>query len=230
MARKTLVILTRDHIEGLKSLIRKIPFETVDEFFAVDFHSTDGTVEFFQKHQIPVIKQQEPGRAEAFRLAVLRAKGDYLIFFSPDGNENPADITRIVRLLEAGNDLVIASRFMKNSRSEDRDKTLKFRTWANIGFTLIVRMLWGGSVTDTINGYRGIKKNLFKKLNLDASGFAIEFQMTIRALKAKVKIAEIPTIEGNRIGGQSTSYAIPTGFKFIYYLLREIVLGNSPIK
>ncbi|MEX2028730.1 MAG: glycosyltransferase family 2 protein [Candidatus Curtissbacteria bacterium] len=231
MVQKTsLVILTRNEINGVKALIRKIPFEVVDEFFAVDYKSTDGTPEFFKSHHIPVVSQTRPGRGEAFRIAVSHAKGDFLIFFSPDGNENPADILKLVRLLGAGNDLVIASRFMKGSRNEEDDKALQFRAWANKAFTLSVRLFWGGNVTDTINGYRAIRKGLFKKLNLDAEGFAIEFQMTIRALKAKARIAEIPTIEGNRIGGASTSYAIPTGFKFIYYLLREVVIGTRPIK
>lgn len=230
MVQTTLVILTRNEINGVKALIRKIPFEAVDEFFAVDFNSTDGTVEFFKKHHVKVIKQENPGRGEAFRLAVSKARGEYLIFFSPDGNENPSDIPTLISLLKAGNDLVIASRFMKNSRNEEDDKLLKFRAWANMAFTASVRIIWGGRVSDTINGYRAIKKSLFKRLNLDATGFAIEFQMTIRALKLKAKIAEIPTIEGNRIGGQSTSYAIPTGLKFIYYFLREIVLGSSPLK
>lgn len=228
--KTTLIILTRNEISGVKTLIRKIPFEAVDEFFAVDYNSTDGTVEFFKKHQIPVIEQKVAGRGEAFKIAVDNARGELLVFFSPDGNENPADIPRLISLLKEGNDLAIASRFMKNSRNEEDDKTLKFRAWANELFTLGVRLLWGGHVTDTINGYRAIRKSLFKKLNLDATGFAIEFQMTIRALKAGAKIAEIPTIEGNRIGGQSTSYAIPTGFKFIYYLIRESVLGKRPIK
>ena len=230
MVQTTLIILTRNEINGVKALIRKIPFETVDEFFAVDYKSTDGTVEFFKKHQIPVIEQQKPGRGEGFRLASKSAKGEYLIFFSPDGNENPADIPRLISLLKAGNDLVIASRFMKNSRNEEDNRVLKFRAWANKMFTLAVRLFWGGNVTDVINGYRAIKKSLFNKINLDAAGFAIEFQMTIRALKAGAKIAEIPTIEGDRIGGQSTSHAIPTGFKFIYYLARELVLGRRPIK
>lgn len=228
--KSTLVILTRNEIDGVKALIRKIPFEAVDEFFAVDYKSTDGTVEFFKKHQIPVIEQKIPGRGEAFKIAVNKARGDFLVFFSPDGNENPADIPRLVNLLTNGNDLAIASRFMKNSRNEEDDKTLKFRAWANMAFTLAVRLFWGGQVTDTINGYRAIRKSLFKRLNLDAAGFAIEFQMTIRALKVGAKIAEIPTIEGNRIGGESTSYAIPTGIKFIYYLIREFVIGKRPIK
>lgn len=226
MVQSTLVILTRNEIKGLKALIRKIPFETVDEFFAVDFKSTDGTVDFFKKNQIPVISQIKPGRAEAFRLGYQKSKGKYLVFFSPDGNENPADIPKLIKLLKEGADLAIASRFLKNSRNEEDDKLLKFRAWANQGFTLIVRILWGGNISDSINGYRAIKKSLFSKLNLDASGFAIEFQMTIRALKIRAKIVEIPTIEGNRIGGESGSKALPTGFQFIGYLLREIILGK----
>jgi glycosyltransferase involved in cell wall biosynthesis len=227
MVQTTLVILTRNEIEGLKALIRKIPFESVDEYFAVDYDSTDGTVEFFEKHRVPVVNQREPGRGRAFELGMKKAKGKFLVFFSPDGNENPADIPKLITLLKNGNDLAIASRFMKGSRNEEDDKILKFRAWANKLFTLAVRMFWGGNVTDTINGYRAIKKAALSKLKLDAVGFAIEYQMTIRTLKLGMKIAEIPTIEGNRIGGRSTSYAVPTGLKFIYYLVREILLGKS---
>ncbi len=225
--KSTLVILTRNEINGVKAVLRKIPFETVDEYFAVDFNSTDGTVEFFQKHKVPVIKQKTSGRGEAFRLAINNAKGKYVIFFSPDGNENPADIPKLIALLDQGNDLAIASRFMSASRNEEDDQALKFRAWANKGFTLMIKLLWGGNISDSINGYRAIKKPSFQRLNLDAAGFAIEFQMTIRALKLKMNIAEIPTIEGNRIGGQSTSYAIPTGFKFIRYFLREVLIGKN---
>lgn len=227
MVQTSLVILTRNEIEGLKAQIRKIPFEAVDEFFAIDYKSTDGTVEFFKKYRIPVVKQQKAGRAEAFKIGFKKAKGRYLVFFSPDGNENSADIPKLINFLRKGNDLVIASRFMKHSRNEEDDKLLKFRAWANMTFTALVNLIWKGEVTDSINGYRAIKKDAFKKLNLDAEGFAVEFQMTIRALKLKYKIAEIATIEGDRIGGESTSYAIPTGLKFLGYLLREVVIGKK---
>ena len=222
----SLVILTRNEINGLKSVIQKIPFEAVGEYFAVDYQSDDGTVDFFEKYKIPVVKQIIPGRGEAFKLASKNAKGKYLIFFSPDGNENPSDIHHMINLIHEGNDLVIASRFMKNSRNEEDEKLLKFRKWANQFFTYAVRLFWGGHVTDTINGYRAIKKDLFNRLNLDARGFSIEYQMTIRALKLKSKITEFPTIEGNRAGGQSTAHAIPTGIIFLRLLLRELLIGN----
>lgn len=230
MIRTSLIILTRNEIEGVKAVLKKIPFTAVDEYFVVDYKSTDGTVEFLEKHDIPILRQKKPGRAEGFYLGASKARGKYLIFFSPDGNEDPSDIPLLIDQLDKSADLVIASRFMKDSRNEEDEKLLKFRAWANRLFSLIVNILWNGRVTDTINGYRAIKKSAFQKLGLDATGFAIEYQMTIRALKLKMKIAEIPTTEGDRIGGQSTSYAIPTGFKFIYFLLREIVIGKQFIK
>jgi len=224
MIKTSLIILTRNEISGLKSLIKQIPFDKVDEFFAVDFDSTDGTVEFFQQNKIPVVRQLKPGRAEAFRIGAKHAKGQNLIFFSPDGNENPLDISKLINLIDGGADLAIASRFIKGSRNEEDDQFFKFRKWANQIFTLIINIIWNGTLTDSINGYRAITKKAFQKLRLDAEGFAIEYQMSIRSLKLKLKIVEIHTVEGNRIGGQSGSSAVPTGLKFMYYLIREIFI------
>ena len=220
--KSSLVILTRNEITGMRALIKKIPFQAVDETLVIDYHSTDGTKEFIKKNRIKLINQIQPGRGEAFRLAAAKAKGDLLVFFSPDGNEDPQDIPRLLQLLKQGNDLVIASRFLPQSRNEEDDQFFKFRAWANQGFTFLANLFFHGRLTDSINGYRAITKTAFKRLKLDAPGYAIEFQMSMRALKLKYKIAEIPTIEGNRIGGQSGSKAIPTGYLFLFILFKEI--------
>jgi len=224
--KSTLVILTRNEIAGMKAMIKKIPFNQVDEAFVVDYNSTDGTKEFVKKNKIRLINQIKPGRGEAFRLAIKKAKGKHLVFFSPDGNENPNDIPKLLKLLDDGNDLAIASRFLPQSRNEEDDQFFKFRAWANQAFTLLANLIFGGKLSDSINGYRAITKSAFKKLKLDAEGFVIEYQMSIRSLKLGLKIIEIPTIEGDRIGGQSGSKAIPTGLLFTRFLLREIFLGK----
>src|SRR3989344_4967909 len=154
--KTTLVILTRNEITGMKALFTKIPFGKVDEALVVDYNSTDSTKEFVKKQDIRLINQQNPGRGEAFRLAVSKASGGHLVFFSPDGNEDPQDIPRLLKLLDKGNDLAIASRFLPQSRNEEDDQFLKLRAWANQGFTLIANLIWGGRVSDTINGYRAI--------------------------------------------------------------------------
>ena len=66
-------------------------------------------------------------------------------------------------------------------------------------------------------------ENLVKKINPDAHGFGIEFQMSIRALKYKMKIKEISTIERERIGGRSTAGTFEVGWYFIRLLFKELL-------
>lgn len=221
----SLIILTRNEIAGVTAIASTIPTLGVDEYFAVDYKSTDGTVSYLKRHGIPVLKQKRQGRAEAFRIGANEAKGDILIFFSPDGNEDPADIPKIINIINNGADIVIASRFLPKSRNEEDDQVFKWRKWANLGFSFLANSCFrtnGSYITDTINGYRAIRKNVFFQLHLDAEGFAIEWQMTMRAMKKGYIINELPTREGNRIGGKSGSDALPTGLQFIFYFIREL--------
>jgi glycosyltransferase involved in cell wall biosynthesis len=220
--KTTLIILTRNEIEGVKEIVPRIPLDAVDEVIAVDYKSTDGTVAFFEQHKIKVIKQQKKGRGEAFRLASEQAKNSNLLFFSPDGNEDPQDIPKIVSKLNEGYDMVIASRFMKGAHNEEDDQMIKLRKWANQGFTLLANLFWHGRLTDSINGYRIITKKAFESLKLDGEGFVIEYQMSIRALKLKLRISEIPTYESSRIAGESGSWAVPTGIQFVIQLFKEL--------
>ncbi len=217
----TLVILTWNEIEGLKKIFDKIPIEQIDEVFAIDPGSTDGTLEFYKDNEIRYIIQDVRGRGEAFRIAFKEAKNDNVVFFSPDGNENPEDILKIFQHLEEGNDMVIASRFMKGARCDEDDKLIKTRKFGNKTFTIIANLLFRGKLTDSINGFRGIKKEAFKRINPDAHHFGIEFQISIRALKNKMKIYEFPTVERERLGGESTARSFKVGYQFIRLLFRE---------
>ncbi len=225
MTAATLVVLTLNEIEGLRQVFAKIPTGCVDEILAVDGGSTDGTLEFFAARGVRTIRQEKRGRGEAFRLAVREARNDLLVFFSPDGNEDPDDIPRLVQGLADGCDMVIASRFMPRARSEDDDRWMfASRRWGNLTFTWLANALWGGParITDTINGFRGVTRGAFERLRPDAEGYAIEFQMSIRALQLGLKVLEIPTVESPRIGkGVSKLNAIPVGFQFLLLMLRE---------
>lgn len=224
-------LLTLNEIAGLRSLLDRIPFDAVDEVVAVDGGSTDGTREFLESKQIPVITQTVRGRGEAFRLAVRHTRSDVVIFFSPDGNEDPGDIRKFRAYFERGYDLVIASRMMAGARNEEDDRVFRPRQWANKGFTLAANLIWNfraclsrrGYITDSINGYRAIRRDTFDALGLSVRDFTIEFQMTIRSLKRGFRIAEFPTIEGERIGGISKVRSTEAGVRFLRTLLHEIV-------
>lgn len=225
MSAVTLVILTLNEIDGVGHVFPKLPLHAVDEVLVVDGGSTDGTIEFFQTRGVRVLRQERRGRGEAFRLAARHARHDWLVFFSPDGNEDAHDIPKLVDGLARGYDMVIASRFMPGARSEDDDTFLfASRRWGNLTFTWLVNALMGGTmrITDTINGYRAVTRAAFERLAPDAEGYAIEFQMSIRALQLGLRVLEVPTQESPRIGrGVSKLNAIPVGFRFLALMLRE---------
>jgi glycosyltransferase involved in cell wall biosynthesis len=226
--KTTLVLLTLNEIDGLQALFDRLPLDAVDEAFAVDGGSTDGTREFFDSRGFRVVEQHSRGRGEAFRLAFEQSAGDVLIFFSPDGNENPADITRFAAPLDDGADMVIASRMMRGARNEEDDHLLRWRKWANLSFTALANMMWNrqGRVSDTINGFRAIRREAWDAMHLDATDYAIEYQSSIRAFKLGLSVAEFPTCEAPRIGGESYAYSLPTGWRFLRLLWQELRNGT----
>ena len=67
--KKTLVLYTMNEIEGIKSIFDRIPISLFDEFFVMDNHSDDGTVEFLEEHSVKVIQQKN--QEEQMRLLRL---------------------------------------------------------------------------------------------------------------------------------------------------------------
>lgn len=223
-----LCILTRNErpcLDIVFPMIPQGPTAGYDEIYVVDGNSTDGTVEFFNQHNILVIGQSRRGRGQAFTIAFESIKADAFIFFSPDGNENPEDLGRFRPLLEGGADLVIASRMMKGARNEEDGQFLRLRKWANNAFNLMANLAFrrsGPYITDSINGYRAITAEAARRLHLDANDYTIEYQMTMRALKAGMRIVEFPTIEGQRVAGETQAQSIPTGIRFLKAFFREL--------
>jgi len=223
-----LVCLSFNEVEGLKELLPKVSNPeacNVDEIFAVDGGSTDGSLDLYEKYGVKVLNQTSRGRGEAMRLAAQSTDAECLIFFSPDGNEDYKDISKFRQFFQEGHDLVIASRMMKGARNEEDEQLVRLRKWANKAFNLAANFFFrkaGPYVTDSINGFRGMRRTWLLNLNTDAVGYTIEFQMTMRALQERQKIIEFPTVEGNRIGGESKALAVPTGLRFLKCLWREI--------
>lgn len=225
----SLVLLTLDERPGLEATFDRIPRDAVDEVLAVDGGSRDGTLEFFASRGVAVHGQARRGRGEAFRVAFERAGGDALIFFSPDGNEDPADVVKFRPLLDAGNDMVIATRMVRGAHNEEDEQRLRWRKWANNGFNLMANAAWNrGSpfVTDAINGFRAITRDAWRRLAPDGPGYTIEYQTTIRALKLGLRIAEFPTHEGPRVDQREGSPSLDTGLAFLRLFARELRVGR----
>jgi hypothetical protein len=128
-------------------------------------------------------------------------------------------------LLEAGADLVIASRMMDGAFNEEDIGWFRPRKWVNVVFGWMAKLAWGlgqKRITDTINGYRAITIEAWDRLDLNGPGYTIEYQMSIRAYKARLAVTEFPTVEGARIGGESEAKSFSIGIRFIRLYLSEL--------
>ena len=225
-SKTCLLIIARNELDNIKLVYKRVQEISLQhglDVLYIDGDSSDGSIEFFQAQRIEYIQQAYPGRGGAIRTGFELAGYKSFIVYSPDGNENIEDIPIFLSKLEAGADLVIASRMMKGAWNEEDGQALKMRKWANNAFNFIANMAFNRSVyvTDSINGYRAITSKALEAIHLTAFDYTIEYQMTMRAMKKRLRIEEFPTVEGNRVYGATGAPSIPTGIAFVKRFIKE---------
>jgi hypothetical protein len=229
MSSKTcLLIIAKNELDNIRLVYKRVQEISVKyqlDVIYIDGNSNDGSIKFLKSEGIEFIQQLYPGRGGAIRTGFELPGYESFIVYSPDGNENIEDIPVFLNKLHEGADLVIASRMMKGAWNEEDGRTIRLRKWANKAFNLIANLAFnkGKYVSDSINGYRAITSKALAAINLTAFDYTIEYQMTIRAMKKRLKIEEFPTVEGNRVFGKTGAPSVPTGIAFVKRFIKECV-------
>ena len=216
----TIFVLTLDEIDGVSAIMPKVKKEWADQIVLVDGGSTDGTIEKAKELGFDVINQKNKGEGNACRVGTDATESDFVMFFSPDGNDVPTDIPKLIQKTKEGFDVVHISRFGKESISEDANWLERF---GNNMFTFLVNSFFGGTYTDALNGFRIIKRKLWDELKTDAQFLNIEQQTCIRLAKRKIPIYEIEGMEPKRIGGERKMRPLTTGAQLSYQIIKEFI-------
>ena len=217
-------VLTLDEIDGVSEIMPKIKKEWADKIIFVDGGSTDGTIEKAKELGFEVIHQKNQGEGNACRVGTDATESDFVMFFSPDGNDVPDDIPKLIEKTNEGYDVVHISRFGKNSVSEDANWLDRF---GNNMFTFLVNTFFGGNYSDALNGFRIIKRKIWDGLKTDAQYLNIEQQTCIRLAKLKIPIFEIDGKEPKRIGGERKMRPLTTGAQLSYQIIKEFIFWKS---
>jgi glycosyltransferase involved in cell wall biosynthesis len=226
----SLIVMTLNEIEGMKAIMPKVDRSLFCQILVVDGDSKDGTVEYARENGYEVYIQKKKGIRYGYVEAYPLIKGDAVITFSPDGNSKPEDLPALVDKIKEGYDMVIASRHGLGAKSNDDDLITGFGNWI---FTKSINFFHGGHYTDAMGIYRAYKTELFNKLDLlkDESyspekwfgtNVSIEPLLSIRAAKKKLNIAEIPSDEPERLGGERKLQILRWGATFYVQILREL--------
>src|SRR5262249_41263495 len=190
----------------------------------VDSHSTDGTADVARqlRPDIVVLQQERMGKGAALCAGFAAARGDIIVTLDADGSTDPAEIPAFVGALLAGADFVKGSRFAQGGGTDDMEW---YRRLGNWGLLQLVRWRFGGRFTDLCYGYNAFWRHILPYMNLgDASGFEIETSMNIQALRAGLKVCEVPSLEARRLNGVSKLRSIPDGWRVLKTIIR---LGSA---
>ena len=215
-----IIILTLDEIDGVRAIVPKLNKDWAEEIIFVHGGSKDGTIEEARKLGFQVIHQNNRGEGNACRIGVEKTNSDYIMFFSPDGNDEPEAIPQLISKISEGFDIVHISRFGKYSESRDAGP---FDGFGNRMFTFLVNIFFGGHYSDALNGFRIIRRDIMLKLKTDAQHLNIEQQICIRAAKEGYKVFEINGREPDRIGGQRKMKPLPTGASLSLQIIKEFI-------
>lgn len=225
----TLFIPVLNEIDGMKAILPQIRPEWCDQILVVDGGSSDGSLEYAKALGLETYVQRRKGIRFAYMEAWPLIRGDVVITFSPDGNCPVEAIPRLTAAMSDGHDMVIASRYLGDARSEDDDMLTGFGNWM---FTTLINGLHGGHYTDAMGIYRAYRTDLFSRLGLDQEeGYAperlltttigIEPLLSIRSAKRKLRVSEIPCPEPPRIGGKRKLQMFRWGGAYLLQTFRE---------
>jgi glycosyltransferase involved in cell wall biosynthesis len=215
----SVVIPTLNEEQNIGWVLGRLP-AVVDEVLIADGRSTDGTIEaaLAARPDARVILEPQPGKGAALRAGFEAARGDYVVMLDADGSMDPGEITRFVDALRDGGELVKGSRFMPDGGTSDMTVIRKV---GNASLCGLVNVLYGCRFTDLCYGFCAFRREALAKLGLKSDGFEIETEIVVRAVRARLRITEVPSYESPRRHGDSNLSAWRDGRRVLRTLLHE---------
>ena len=220
----SVVVPAMNEEANLQHVLPRMP-SWVHEVILVDDHSTDRTAQV-ARELLPGIRvvsnTRPPGKGNALRTGFDAVTGDIIVQIDADGSEAPEEIPAFVGALLAGADYAKGTRFVIGGGTSDMTG---LRRHGNQVFVLLVRVLFRARFTDLCYGYNAFWTRVLPELRLDAEGFEIEAMFNLRAVKAQLKIREVPSFEDERVHGVGRLLTFPDGWRVLKTIVRERFLG-----
>jgi glycosyltransferase involved in cell wall biosynthesis len=168
------------------------------EVVVVDNASTDGSAEVAAAHGARVVGEQRRGYGSAYLAGLAEARGEYIVMGDADETYPLQELGPFVDKLEAGDDLVIGSRFEGTIHGDAMPFLNRFV--GNPILTGMLNLFFGVKVSDAHCGMRAIRRDALPKLELHSTGMEFASEMVFKAYRRGLLVSEIPIDYYPRVG------------------------------
>jgi dolichyl-phosphate beta-glucosyltransferase len=168
------------------------------ELIVVDDGSIDGTARvvesFARDHPAVTLISYQPnrGKGHAVRQGVLRARGDLVLFSDADLSTPLDEFDSLLRPIQSGSDVAIASRAARGARRLIRQPW--YRELAGRTFNLMVQCLAVPGILDTQCGFKLFPRSVAHDVcsRFEENGFGFDIEVLHIARRLGYRIAEVP--------------------------------------
>ncbi|HVB12257.1 MAG TPA: polyprenol monophosphomannose synthase [Nitrososphaerales archaeon] len=184
----------------LESIRNRIPFDL--RIIVVDDNSSDGTadkVKELQKRLDNLSLVQRPAPAgigsaylDGFEYAVTNFNADYLGEIDADLQHPPEVLIEMCNVAASGNDVVIASRYVKGGGAKEWSFSRKI---VSKGANLLTRIFLRTPVADSTSGYRVLSRKAVESLfgfKVSSKGYSFQTESLYAYKKSGMSFAEVP--------------------------------------
>jgi Glycosyl transferase family 2 len=229
----SVVVPALNEARNIPHVFARMPAD-VHEVVLVDGYSVDGTVNVARQlwPDVRIARQTRAGKGNALACGFALATGDIIAMIDADGSADPSEIPRFVEALLDGADFAKGTRFVEGGGSSD---ITRLRSAGNYVLTAFFNACYSRSYSDLCYGFNVFWRRHAPVLGLDATspprpdgdgrlwgdGFEVETLIHVRAAKAGLVVAEVPSFEHPRIHGVSNLNAFRDGRRVLQTILTE---------
>lgn len=183
-------------VEGAKSYAQEV--------VVMDGHSTDDTALVARDSGATVYSDPGLGKGSAIRKSLRLVSKEVIVFMDADGSHDPTDIPRLaLPVLGGETDLCVGSRFAGGSDELSVTPGQLVRTNGNIMLNIAINWRWNQRLTDTLNGFRAIRRHGALAVDLTQDRHTIEQEMVMKMLSHGYGVLNVPAHEWARTHGES---------------------------
>ena len=197
----SVVIPALNEAESIGSVVRSMPWQSIDECIVVDNGSTDGTGAVAAEAGAKIVTSPRGyGAAMAAGTAAVLATTTIIVMMDGDGSDDIDQMPDLLAPLLLGEaDFVIGSRI--RGRREP-GSMLGSQLFAAHLIGRLVQVLYGFRYTD-MGPFRAIRREALERMRMREMTFGWNLEMQIKAVRMKLRIREIPVNYRRRIAGVS---------------------------
>lgn len=207
----------------LRALERVLAMPVRKEIVIVDNCSEDGTRDMLRSvrdEDIEVIFQpRNMGRGTSVRTALARCSGDYTITQGADLEYDPAEWHLLIeKALSEDLDAVFGSRTLGG-----KAVYVYAQNYYGILFlNALINLLYGSRYTDSGTECKMIRTPVFQALDLQCSGFDLDFEICTRLALGRYSFGEVPiTYRPRSIAEGKKLRAVRDGLAAVRVILRD---------